>query len=209
MAPSVLLALVVSVNAQIKGTLDLGSSGTASIFGIEAEGSKIVYVFDRSGSMEVPDGKPLAVAKAELAKSVQKLGESQQFNIIVYNQAPRLLPIGQPGRLVFGSDESKEVAAEAIDGIEAAGATNHVDALVMALRTRADVIFLLTDGDQDDDLTPDDMTRIVKLNTAAAVINVVQFSPPPKQGANRLIALAKETGGQHVYVDLIEGEGSK
>jgi hypothetical protein len=66
-------------------------SRKATLLGIEGKGSKFVYVFDHSGSMGVPDNKPLNRAKAELLASVGALDEVQQFYIIFYNQDQKVL----------------------------------------------------------------------------------------------------------------------
>src|SRR5262245_57564813 len=41
------------------------------LFGLEAHGTKFVYVFDRSASMGEPGGKPLREAKDELLASLK------------------------------------------------------------------------------------------------------------------------------------------
>ena len=63
---------------------------TTKIFGIEARGTKFVYVFDRSASMSDHGGKPLRAAKAELLASLNNLDEHNQFYIIFYNEEPRM-----------------------------------------------------------------------------------------------------------------------
>ena len=46
------------------------------MFGLEAQGTKFVYVFDRSGSMGEIGGKPLRDAKAELLSQPQRFGSA-------------------------------------------------------------------------------------------------------------------------------------
>jgi uncharacterized protein YegL len=65
-----------------------------------------------------------------------------------------------------------------------------------------DAIFLLTDGDPPDDLSPDELARVQRANGGAAVINVIQISPPDANHDNLLVKLAAQSGGQHVYVDF-------
>jgi hypothetical protein len=58
---------------------------------------------DRSASMGDPGGKPIRVAKDELLRSLDSLGDVQQFQIIFYNQQPHLsitkLPVDSEDRL--------------------------------------------------------------------------------------------------------------
>jgi hypothetical protein len=177
-------------------------SEKATLLGIEGKGSKFVYVFDHSGSMGVPDNKPLDRAKAELLTSIGALSEVQQFYIIFYNQDQKIFRIdASGGRLIFGNDQNKKLAQQFVDSIKAEGGTKHADALALALKMHPDVIFLLTDGDPPDDLTKEELARLERLNGSSTVIDVIQISPPPATGeANHLEVLAKRTGGQHVYV---------
>ncbi|HEV3416701.1 MAG TPA: VWA domain-containing protein, partial [Pirellulales bacterium] len=192
--------------ARAAGPAHLGdeSESKATLLGIDAKGSKIVYVFDHSGSMGVPENKPLDRAKAELLASIDALSDVQQFYIIFYNQEQRVFRIDPTGgRLIFGTDHNKKLARQFVDSIHAEGATKHADALAMALGLRPDVIFLLTDGDPPDDITKDELARLDRLNGSGTVINVIQISPPLGEGQSNLLeTLAKRTGGQHVYVDF-------
>jgi Mg-chelatase subunit ChlD len=203
-----LAMLAATLRAAEPAGLGAGSEGKATLLGIEGKGSKFVYVFDHSGSMGVPENKPLNRAKKELLASIDALSDVQQFYIIFYNQDQKVFRIDPTGgRLIFGTDNNKRLAKQFVDSIKAEGATRHVDALAMALRMHPDVIFLLTDGDPPDDLTKDALARVERLNGSGTVIDVIQISPPPGEGqVNRLEALAKHSGGQHVYVDFNKAE---
>jgi Mg-chelatase subunit ChlD len=198
--------VLIAAWARAAGPAHLGdeSESKATLLGIDAKGSKIVYVFDHSGSMGVPENKPLDRAKAELLASIDALSDVQQFYIIFYNQEQRVFRIDPTGgRLIFGTDHNKKLARQFVDSIHAEGATKHADALAMALGLRPDVIFLLTDGDPPDDITKDELARLDRLNGSGTVINVIQISPPLGEGQSNLLeTLAKRTGGQHVYVDF-------
>ncbi len=104
------------------------SEGKATLLGIEGKGSKFVYVFDRSGSMSVPNNKPLDRAKTELLRSIDALTDLQQFYIIFYNHEQKSFRIDPSGkRLIFGSDLNKRLARQFVDGIAAGGGTHHAD----------------------------------------------------------------------------------
>lgn len=176
--------------------------GQTQLFGIEARGTKFVYVFDRSGSMGENHEGRLKAAKAELIKSLADLDPRQQFYVIFYNEEPRLFdPGAAKGRLVFATDENKRQAQRFVESIKADGGTDHTSALVAALRLRPDVIFLLTDGEQQDDPTAADLKRLDRINGAAAQIHVIQFAPTPRPGST-LVELAHMNRGQHVFVDV-------
>ena len=63
----------------------------------------------------------------------------------------------------------------------------------MALRMHPDVIFLLTDGDPPDDLTKDELARLERLNSSGTIINVIQISPPPGEGQENRLEVARQT----------------
>ncbi len=172
------------------------------IFGLEARGSKFVYVFDRSGSMADNGGAKLQKSKEELLKSLDDLDDRQQFYIIFYNHEPRLFDPGPtPNRLMFANDANKELAREFVANVTADGGTDHVKALTIALRLHPDVIFMLTDGEAEDDPTPEDLKRLEKLNSGEASINVIQIAPKPRPESS-LVKLAEQNGGKYVSVDI-------
>jgi hypothetical protein len=182
-----------------------GSQAGASLLGIEAKGTKFVYVFDHSGSMGVPGNRPLDRAKKELLTSIGGLNELQQFYVIFYNQDQKMFQLGGGGRVIWGNDRNKKLAREFVDSIRAEGGTRHAEALSLALRLRPDVIFQLTDGDPEDDLSKDELERLDKL-ASGTIINVIQISSPEDNKESRLKALAQHSGGKHVFVDFSKAE---
>ena len=70
-----------------------------------------------------------------------------------------------------------------MNGVTADGGTNHLSALLAAIRLRPDVIFLLTDGEEKDDLNAEQLDRIDRQNGGGASINVIQFGMPPDREA--------------------------
>jgi hypothetical protein len=169
------------------------------VFGVKGRGSKFVYVFDRSSSME---GPPLMAAKRELIASLHSLKRVHQFQIVFYNQQPQMMLVrGHSRQLAFGDDRSKELAARFVGGISAYGATDHMQALRQALALKPDVIFFLTDADEPQ-LTRADFDQLRTLNHGTS-INTIEFGlGEPKPQFNFLKHLAAEHGGQHTYVDV-------
>ncbi|MCA9165009.1 MAG: hypothetical protein KDA62_18580 [Planctomycetales bacterium] len=175
------------------------------VFGVTGTGSKFVYVFDRSGSMNAFDGRPLAAAKAELVKSLASLDKIHQFQIIFYNDEPTIFNPFQPQRpkLMHGDSATKGLAAEFVSKVSADGGTRHLDALKTALAMNPDVIFFLTDADEPQ-LTHSELSEIRRRNArVGASINTIEFGAGPFGGSfNFLVRLATENGGRHAYVDV-------
>jgi hypothetical protein len=182
----------------------LGSSGSdgyaqTSVFGVQGKGSKFIYVFDRSGSM---DGRPLAAAKKQLLESVQSLDSVNQFHIIFFNTRTQSLDISGGGRrIAFASDRNKKLAANFIGGVTADGGTDRMNALRQALNLAPDVIFFLTDA--DDPMSASEMVELERANRRVqASICVIEFGTKPAPMPNDFLArLAHDNGGQYGYVD--------
>jgi hypothetical protein len=193
-----------------EGSIYGPSQGKArtKVFGIEAEGFKFVYVLDRSGSMG--ESGALNAAKAQLLASLKDLGQVHQFQMVFYNQAPKIYSLsGAPGRLVFGNDRGKEAARRVLDELAADGATDHEKAIVAALRLDPDVIYLLTDF-EDPKLSPEQLDRIERLNRGGAVIHAIEFGEgPEKPGKSALGELVRRSGGRRTYIDSSKLEKPK
>lgn len=177
-----------------------GNQARTAVFGVQGEGSRFVYVFDRSGSME---GAPLDAAKQQLIASLESLDKVHQFQIIFYNQEPRIMQLvpGQPASMEFANDAGKKKAESFIGSILADGGTRHMEALEMALRLGPDVIFFLTDA-EDPKLSATELARIRRLNSGTS-INAIEFgSGPAGGGQNFLKRLAEQNHGNYGYVDI-------
>jgi hypothetical protein len=196
-------------HAQRPLVISPGEKAKVSLFGVEGEGYKFVFAFDRSGSMDSPGHNALPLVKAELIKCLETIDSVQQFQIIYYNERPKIFnPTGQPGRLVFGTEQNKTLAAKFINSVVADGGTAHDDAVMLAVKMNPDVIYLLTDGDEPK-LGPRQLERIDRLG-AGIIINTIQFAPGAKDDAdNFLVKLAKQSGGKYAYVDITKTEKKK
>lgn len=198
------------------GGLGLGDGGPAlggsaavpkvktSLFGIEGSGTRFVYVFDRSSSMNGYSGLPMANAKRELIKSLQSLGRAHQFQLIFYNEQP--MAYGQLSgmmKMFNGTDENKQLAVGYVRRMIPDGGTEHLAALRMGLSMGPDVIFFLTDAAEPalskrhlDDL-------IDRAERGGTVIHTIQFGAGGNQGTGAWIEeLASSTGGKYRYVDV-------
>jgi len=184
------------------GTSTYGGKAKTRVFGVEGEGYKFVYVFDRSASMGGSGRSALSAAKAELLKSLESLERTHQFQIIFYNETPSIFnPSGRPGRLAFADEQTKRRARSFVSQIIADGTTRHEQALEAAIRLQPDVIFFLTDADEPR-LSPRELYEIHR-RSAGITINAVEFGLGPKSSTdNFLEKLARQNGGQYAYVDI-------
>ncbi len=176
-----------------------GGDATISVFGVAGKGSRFVYLFDRSASME---GAPLAAAKRQLLQSLQSLGSLHQFHIIFFNSTtqPFINPNGTY-KNAFATEINKQLAANFVGGITADGGTDRMVALREAVACAPDVIFFLTDA--DDPMSASELAELDRLNRRVhAAICVIEFgraaAPSPD---NFLMRLARASGGQYGYVD--------
>jgi uncharacterized protein with von Willebrand factor type A (vWA) domain len=169
------------------------------VFGVQGKGSKFIYVFDRSASME---GRPLAAAKKQLLESLQSLESVHQFHIIFFNTKTQSFDITSGGhRIAFASDRNKKLAGNFVGGITADGGTDRMYALREALNFTPDVIFFLTDA--DDPMSASEMAELARANRRMqASICVIEFGKNPAPRPNNFLArLAHDNGGQYGYVD--------
>ena len=191
-----------------RATSGIGKARTG-VFGLEGEGYKFVYVFDRSASMDGYKGAPLGVAKTQLLASLDDLGTTHQFQVIFYNDKPHVFsPTGVAGRLVFGTDQNKALARQFIGSIIGSGATEHEKALKLAMAMAPDVIFFLTDAG-DPRLDSRQLADIGRLNRGTS-INTIEYGYGPQVDSdNFLVRLAQANGGKHVYVDISQFESTQ
>jgi hypothetical protein len=192
--------------------LDITPARTA-VFGLADEGTRFVYVFDRSESMNsvltyssegttVFSITPLEAAKAELLRSLKDLNRGHHFGIVFYNHSPWLFTLGRTSRSILPATlENKQRASAFVSSMYGQGKTNHVKPLELALQLRPDVIFLLTDGEEKDDPTPVELARLRRLNDGQTRINVIQFCYKPQTGG-ALAQLAEENGGRHLFFNI-------
>jgi len=188
-------------NGRFAGKTLLGSPGEkarVSLFGVKAEGSKFVYVLDRSGST---DGKLLAAAKTEILASIENIDDVHQFQLVVYNERPKAFnPAGPDGQLAFGTDANRAEVKKFLGTIAADGGTDHAAALSLAIRMRPDVIFLMTDGDKPL-LGDQQLARIDRIGPGI-IFHTVQFGDGPQRvGRGWMGKLAQQSGGEYLYVD--------
>ena len=83
-SPSDAKNLIKATGRRPTGGEEPSGLGQTSFFDIAAKGNRFVYVVDRSGSMF--DHGAIRVAKEELVTSLAALEQTQQFQVLFYNQ---------------------------------------------------------------------------------------------------------------------------
>lgn len=182
----------------------LGQQATARLFGVSGSGTRFVYVFDRSDSMNGFGGLPLRSAKRELIRSLNSLSEHQQFQIIYYNENVKPFQLaGSPLTMISGEPANLKRAGRYVESIQAFGGTKHKGALLMALRMSPDVVFFLTDA-HIPRLSQAELRQIQdRAESAGATIHAIEFGSRPAPAPDSFLKdLARMNNGQYQYVDV-------
>lgn len=174
----------------------------AAFMGARDNGTRIVFVIDCSASMN--NFGAMRSAKAALVSSLQSLSDTQQFQIIFYNQTPRLMTPanGKSSQLMFATELNKTLARQQIAGTEPDLGTAHVPAIELALRLNPEVMFFLTDADEPQ-LTAAELKSIQKINQGRTRIHAIEFGRGSELDVdNFLKKLARQNGGTYRYFDV-------
>lgn len=191
-------------SASAAGSPSDSDDASTMVFGVSGSGSRFVYVFDRSDSMNGYGGRPLRAAKRELIRSLESLTDRQQFQLIFYNDKPTPFRMsGVPLQMMAGEDNNKIAADRYVNSIMAYGATEHESALKMALRLGPDVIFFLTDA-RIPRLSSSQLRDIQRrADQSGTTIHAIEFgSDPAAPSQSFLRDLAAMNEGQYRYLDI-------
>jgi hypothetical protein len=173
-----------------------GGAGPKSPFmGISGNATRVAYVCDASGSM-IEKMSPL---KNELKKAIDVLKPIQGFSVIFFAD-PDEKPKALASTMLMASPDNKRRAYDFLENVTAAGATDPIPGLELALKGKPQLIYLLTDGDfPDNDAV---LKRLRELNSGPhpAKINTIAFVNGRDKQADQsfekvLQQIAKENGG--------------
>ncbi len=175
------------------------ASAQVEFFDSPAQGRRICYVVDCSGSMQ---GLWQPV-KAELCESIGRLQPDQYFSVIVFG-AGSILESGG-GRMVRASERAKKEAYEFIGAVQPRGATNAQAALSHAIKIRdgagagPSVIYFLTDGfelsEQENWRFAHQVETMLRNNSVKTQINTIGFWPDERD-RSLLEKIASQSGGR-------------
>jgi hypothetical protein len=176
----------------------------AEFFGSTAQGRRICYVVDCSGSMQ---GLWQRV-RGELIESIGRLQPDQYFCVIAFG-ADSMQESGG-GKMVRASDRAKKDAYSFVDSLRPAGTTNALAAIRSAVQIRDDtnvgptVIYFLTDGfelgEQDGAQLAHQIMTMQRSFSPKTQINTIGFWPG-EQDRRTLERIAGQSGGEFVVVN--------
>lgn len=180
---------------------NMDSSKLLHVFDTAAKGNNFVFVFDKSNSMNEYSGIFLRAAKAELLRNISELSNSKcKFNIIFYNE--NLTQWNEKG-MIDATELNCKSATLFVQAEIAQGGTKHFEPLVTAMKQKPDVIFFLTDGDDNDAMTQNQLAEIKRMNKLNKIqINVIQFVARNSSPSDFLMQLAKENFGLYTYINI-------
>lgn len=171
-----------------------GGGGGSRFFGVEARGSRFVYIVDVSGSMQ---GDRLLALKRELTNSVDGLVGASSFLIVLFNSDA--VPLGGRARWTDASEPNKRRTMEMIGKVSAGGGTYPAPAfdIAFSLKPRPDAIYFMTDG-LFDPAVAEQVSRLNRSGERPTPIHCIAFVSREAESLMRDIARA--SGGTYVFV---------
>lgn len=173
------------------GSPGMGAGGAPApaFLGSQGNGTRFVYVVDRSGSMK---GARFVAACEELKKSLNSLRADMSFHVIFYDFNEEEMP-GTPLFPVTAENLSK--ATDWINTQQARGGTRPANAMLRAIELQPDTIWLLSDGAFPRSVCDD----IAQANATKGIcINTIAFQG--REGEVFLKRIATENKGTYTFV---------
>lgn len=170
---------------------------------VHGSGRKFVYVLDRSDSMSWKSGAPMRRAISDAVNSVNSLDPQQgvnKFQIVVYNHDVEIFEQGTS--LIDVNASNKARAVRYLRSLVATGGTDPEKALEIGIKLRPDVVFFLTDADEE--LTPHTLATIKRLRIQHKVkqICVVEFGKASDPRKKTYRQLAGENNGTYIFKNI-------
>lgn len=170
----------------------------ASFFGTYAQGGRFVYVIDSSKSMK---GDRWIIARQKLLESLKSLGREQEFFVICFDEQTSLMFNCAPEAMEFKrvNDMIIERVSRWLRSRTLGPNTMPAEALQYALAMQPDAIFVLSDGElQDNTLQILRMTNITAGSKKQIPIHAVHLIS--EQGMETLRQLAEDNGGTFRHI---------
>ncbi len=194
-----------AVKTTLPSVVKSNTTPKSIFFGTSGQGDKICYVVDISGSMVMA----IDYIKAELIRSISKLGPNQYFQIIFYASD---IPICfAEGSLTRASYYNRKNAIEFINKISVQAVPSNMESwrpILKALRDgfdsqtfdqkSANMIYLFTDGDFEYTIIDQAVKGIQKRRKTPATVNIILCGT--MENERYLIELAKTYRGQYLFL---------
>jgi len=192
-------------NTATAAAMSLKSNSDAKIqfCGVEGGGNHFVYLVDSSGSMK----EGFQSARRELLASIEALTPEQRFYVVFYDSKPDYMRLHNAGedepRSVYATPENKAALRRWAMQVSMDRGKAPNDPLRFALGLKADVIFLLSDGEfpqKTEDLLKEE-NKVANLFGDSGPISIVHtISYHSKEGESRMRRIAQQNQGQYRYV---------
>jgi hypothetical protein len=169
-----------------------GGGGSASFFGVEATGTRFVFVIDVSGSMHAGRMQGL---RAEITRSIGSLDATAEFMVIPFSSGAWV--IGDKREWREASESNKRWIRNQVATLAADGGTEPDKGfdIVFTLRPKPDAIYFMTDGE----FPPIVAESIIARNKRFRVpIHSICFGSD--SGADEMKRISKESGGRYIFV---------
>lgn len=174
--------------------------GATSFMEIADRGTSFVYVIDTSSSMA--DGRRLPFAKSRLIQSLRMLQPNQKFQVLFYSEFITQMRFQNRSAQNWypATTVNVNLAAAEIERVHAERGTEHLPALLHALRLNPDVVYFLTDG-REPSLSASELAAVQKANSNRAHIHVIEIGSGPRETRDLgwLYELAHRSGGKYKY----------
>ena len=187
---------------RLAGQVNSKNGKKASFLGVEASGSKFVFVVDRSGSM---GGARWMQARQELINSIRGLSETQEFFIVLYNHkaSTMLGMLGDELQLVQANAENLDKVEQWLYRQTPGGNTSPRNAMRIAMDLEPDSIYLLSDGEFRDGTVEDLQKRNrhkkgERRGMVKTAVHCISFKS--LSGAPTLQLIAQQNNGSYVFV---------
>ena len=129
--------------------VDVGYVGETPPVFAQAGGVDFLYV---ASDPPAPKAEALIVRKDSPIKSLRDLTPKQQFHVLFYNHQVTPFNTGRSGLKPIPATRENIYKVESfVQSVQAFGKTYHIEPMEMAIKMKPDVIFLLTDGEEQDD----------------------------------------------------------
>jgi von Willebrand factor type A domain len=164
--------------------------GLTNFFGTPARANRVVFLVDNSGSMK--QGR-METTLFELARSVESLGEKQEFYVVFYSDQayPMLYPASVMTPLA-ATRENKQRLYAWLQTVELCSGGALLKAIELAESLEPHVVYILSDGDISGTKT---MERLTQPNSRKFAIHTLGMGVKKPQDAQNLLAIAEANHG--------------
>lgn len=185
-----------------KGLASVGTGREgAKFFGVRATGTEFVFIVDCSRSMT---GRKWEDATTELLAALERLGEDKSFYVLFFDgeSHPMFEPESPEPDLIPATKENLQRFRQWLATVQLGFHTRPAGAVATALTLEPDAIYLLSDGEFEDQtaalLRDKNLVRVNRARVPQVVVHTIGFHS--RHGQKVLERIASENGGRYTFV---------